>query len=174
MRVHVQCCFTSTKTVRLIRTGSPGRPPGLSHSSWTPLFTDTYSFPLPSNAAGICVTLFSDVPSPFRYAGLCVSLTQVSLSVKCCWYICHTIQGRAFPFPLCWYMCVTLFTDTPFPFPLNAAGIYVTYTIQGISFPFPFIAAGMCQTIYWHAFPFSFKCSWYVSDYLLTYLSLSV
>ena len=31
----VQCCFTSTETVRLIRTESPGRPPRLSHSSWT-------------------------------------------------------------------------------------------------------------------------------------------
>ena len=34
-RSTVQCCFTSTETVRLIRTGSPGRPPRLSHSSWT-------------------------------------------------------------------------------------------------------------------------------------------
>ena len=31
----VQCCFTSTETVRLIRTGRTGRPPRLSHSSWT-------------------------------------------------------------------------------------------------------------------------------------------
>ena len=31
----VQCCFTSTETVRLIRTGSPGRPPRLSRSSGT-------------------------------------------------------------------------------------------------------------------------------------------
>ena len=31
----VQCCFTSTETVRLIRTESPGRQPRLSHSSWT-------------------------------------------------------------------------------------------------------------------------------------------
>ena len=30
----VQCCFTSTETIRLIRTGSPGRPPRLPHSSW--------------------------------------------------------------------------------------------------------------------------------------------
>ena len=30
----VQCCFTSTETVRLIRTESSGRPPRLSHSSW--------------------------------------------------------------------------------------------------------------------------------------------
>ena len=30
----VQCCFTPTETVRLIRTDSPGRPPRLSHSSW--------------------------------------------------------------------------------------------------------------------------------------------
>ena len=34
-RGMVQCCFTSTETVRLIRTESPGRPPRLSHSSWT-------------------------------------------------------------------------------------------------------------------------------------------
>ena len=33
-RSTVHCCFTSTETVRLIRTGSPGRPPPLSHSSW--------------------------------------------------------------------------------------------------------------------------------------------
>ena len=26
----VQCCFTSTETIRLIRTGIPGRPPRLS------------------------------------------------------------------------------------------------------------------------------------------------
>ena len=31
----VHCCFTSTETIRLIRMGSPGRPPRLSHSSWT-------------------------------------------------------------------------------------------------------------------------------------------
>ena len=32
----VQCCFTSTETVRTIvlGTGSPGRPPRLSHSSY--------------------------------------------------------------------------------------------------------------------------------------------
>ena len=29
----VQCCFTSTETMKLIRTGGPGRPPRLSHSS---------------------------------------------------------------------------------------------------------------------------------------------
>ena len=31
----VQCCFTSTETVRLIRTESPGRPHQRSHGSWT-------------------------------------------------------------------------------------------------------------------------------------------
>ena len=31
----VQCCYTSTETVRFVRTGSPGRPPRLSHSSGT-------------------------------------------------------------------------------------------------------------------------------------------
>ena len=31
----LQCCFTSTEIIRLIRTESPGRPPRLSHSSWT-------------------------------------------------------------------------------------------------------------------------------------------
>ena len=38
----VQCCFTSTETVRLIRTGSPGRPPQLSHSSWTLMCDDVF------------------------------------------------------------------------------------------------------------------------------------
>ena len=34
-RSTVQCCFTSTETVRFIRTDSPGRQPRLWHSSWT-------------------------------------------------------------------------------------------------------------------------------------------
>ena len=35
--VLLKCCFTSTETRkrRFIRNGSPGRPPRLSHSSWT-------------------------------------------------------------------------------------------------------------------------------------------
>ena len=45
-RSMVQCCFTSTETVRLIRTKSPGRPPRLSHSSWTWLWgCGRFSFP---------------------------------------------------------------------------------------------------------------------------------
>ena len=44
-----QCCFTSTETVRLIRTGSPGWPPQLSHSSWTLCTTPSY---LPSYTEG--------------------------------------------------------------------------------------------------------------------------
>ena len=31
----VQCCFTSTETIKLVRSDNPGRPPRLSHSSWT-------------------------------------------------------------------------------------------------------------------------------------------
>ena len=31
----VQYCFTSTETIRLVRTESPGQPPRLSHSSRT-------------------------------------------------------------------------------------------------------------------------------------------
>ena len=34
-RSIVQCCFTSTETVRFVRTESHGRPPRLSHSSGT-------------------------------------------------------------------------------------------------------------------------------------------
>ena len=34
-RSMVQYGFTSTETRRLVRTDSPGRPPRLSHSSWT-------------------------------------------------------------------------------------------------------------------------------------------
>ena len=39
----VQCCLTSTETLRLIRTESPGRPPRLSHNSWTPTVLYTFS-----------------------------------------------------------------------------------------------------------------------------------
>ena len=34
-RRTVQYCFTSTETIRLVRSESPGRPSRLSHSSWT-------------------------------------------------------------------------------------------------------------------------------------------
>ena len=34
-RSTVRLIFTSTETRRLVRTDSPGRPPRLSHSSWT-------------------------------------------------------------------------------------------------------------------------------------------
>ena len=48
-RSMVQYSFTSTETKRLVRTDSPGRPPRLSHSSWTmPLgkaVTDVYIYP---------------------------------------------------------------------------------------------------------------------------------
>ena len=36
-RNMVQYSFTSTETIRLVRTDSPGRPPRLSNSSWTML-----------------------------------------------------------------------------------------------------------------------------------------
>ena len=43
-RSTVQFCFTSTETVRLIRTQSPGRPPRLSHSSSTLIKVDGWFF----------------------------------------------------------------------------------------------------------------------------------
>ena len=43
-RSMVRCCFTSTETVRLIRTESPGRPPWLSHSSWIFILFFSFSF----------------------------------------------------------------------------------------------------------------------------------
>ena len=39
-RSMVQYSFTSTETRRLARTDSPGRPPRLSHSSWTMLYVE--------------------------------------------------------------------------------------------------------------------------------------
>ena len=46
MPKHSQYFFTSTETRRLVRTDSPGRPPRLSHSSWTmlPHFRTVRSF----------------------------------------------------------------------------------------------------------------------------------
>ena len=60
----VKCCFTSTETVRLVRTENPGRPPRLSHSSWTSLFrccTDSVSALLSSKVVfyGHCLCDFT-------------------------------------------------------------------------------------------------------------------
>ena len=55
----VQCCFTSTETRRLVRTESPGRPPRLSHSSWTLPFLDLVWFSValrPQRRVGILGT----------------------------------------------------------------------------------------------------------------------
>ena len=59
-RSMIQCCFTSTETVRLIRTESPGRPPQLSHSSWT--LTVLYTFSISDmfyedGSRGWCLTV---------------------------------------------------------------------------------------------------------------------
>ena len=51
----VQCCFTSTETVRLIRTESPGWPPWLSHSSrtlWIPTCSPLIYIPAQCGAQG--------------------------------------------------------------------------------------------------------------------------
>ena len=47
-RSMVHYSFTSTETRMLVRTDSPGRPPRLSHSSWTMIFS-TQLFFLPLN-----------------------------------------------------------------------------------------------------------------------------
>ena len=46
----VQCCFTSTETVKLIRTESPGWPPWLSHNSWKCYYRLIYPCSLRSEA----------------------------------------------------------------------------------------------------------------------------
>ena len=61
----VQCCLTSTETVRLIGTESPGRPPRLSHSSW--ILTEQgggpeFLFPIP---------LFPRPSVPIKACGFC-------------------------------------------------------------------------------------------------------
>ena len=74
----IRCCFTSTENVRLIRKGSPGWPPWLSHRSWTPwAFPSnvTYTDPVPppppppaSSPVGVDITLLL-----VGQLGICVS-----------------------------------------------------------------------------------------------------
>ena len=45
----VQCCFTPTESIRLIRTESPGRPPPFSHSSWTLMSQGSLGWDIYSN-----------------------------------------------------------------------------------------------------------------------------
>ena len=49
-RSMVQYSFTSTETRRLVRTDSPGRPPRLSHSSWTMVVTTQTTHVISSTA----------------------------------------------------------------------------------------------------------------------------
>ena len=53
-RSMVQYCFTSTETIRLIRTDSPGQPPRLSRSSWILFFYLLCAWILFQNASQLC------------------------------------------------------------------------------------------------------------------------
>jgi len=55
-RSIVQYSFTSTETIRLVRTDSPGRPPRLSRSSWT-MFSEAH----PDN----CIYIPAQAQSPY-------------------------------------------------------------------------------------------------------------
>ena len=91
----VQCCFTSTETVRFIRTESPGQPPRLSHSSWTQPTTTTKAayFSLPHRCHYLTngdVTAFA-LSSPLCQGNNNATNTAVSL------LLVFAIQQQHFP-----------------------------------------------------------------------------
>ena len=88
-----QCCFTSTETVSLIRTGSWGRLPRLSHSSWAELCFSV----LVKNLSNSPVTLLTTNQSAFRRVS-CVRQTLHSDRHKMKWIYmvgcCETGSGH--------------------------------------------------------------------------------
>ena len=66
-RSMVQYSFTSTETRRLVRTDSSGRPPRLSHSSWTMI---TWAYVIPSFILSRRISL---IISPSRFMDVFLS-----------------------------------------------------------------------------------------------------
>ena len=112
----VQCCFTSTETIRLIRDGSPGRPPPLSHSSWaltkTRNKTDFYSAhlspPPPHTHTHTHTDWPTDPPLPppthiyvLTYQFLRISNKIVTITIK------HSVLSHQRGFPLN-FLCVLI------------------------------------------------------------------
>ena len=152
MRVHGSMLLYVHRNRKAHQDGEPWT----ATSTFTQLLNSDFhwhSFPLPLNAAGISVTLFRDVPLPFRYAGICVTLTHFSLSVKRCWYMCHTINWNGFPFQLnAAGICVTLFRDVLFPF--RSSLLVCVRLFTGTPSPFRLIVLYASQ-IHWHTSRFS-------------------
>ena len=70
-RSMVQYSFTTIETRRLVRTDSPGRPPRLSHSSWT-------------MSCELCLNdVFSSLYTQFLL--LCCNQTQLELNCQARW-----------------------------------------------------------------------------------------
>ena len=66
-RSMVQYIFTSTEARRLVRTDSPGRPPRLSHSSWTMSFSVNSVHALKLSWFCCCWLLHTCLPSLHNY-----------------------------------------------------------------------------------------------------------
>ena len=87
-RSMVEYSFTSTETRRLVRTDSPGRPPRLSHSSWT---------------MSVCVSarVYMCVCAPvYMCMYMCV---YVCVCVCACARACVCVSARVY---MCVYVCV--------------------------------------------------------------------
>ena len=109
----VQCCFTSTETVRLIRTESPGRPPRLSQSSWTLAHCVricsklnscdksriSSTFELPAVCAALAFICFDTASS----AGHKTRIIQLDITSSLR-TICHTSVSSV-QFSSRWYLC---------------------------------------------------------------------
>ena len=105
MRVHGSlCCFASTKTVRLIRTGSPWRPSGLSHSSRTPFLLKGVGPPLSWSFVGYRTDVVYTVHTmqyDLMFKGDPNSNTQCSMT----WCLKETQSKKALVWPTQYTQC---------------------------------------------------------------------
>ena len=99
----VQYCFTSTETIRLVRTESPGRPLRLSHNLWTPSYLTILCVICKGQPVQCCVVAsFATVSkcTVYRFSRL---LLLLLLNAYCCMQT-HDITFLPPP-PTCCYCC---------------------------------------------------------------------
>ena len=109
----VQYCFMSTETRRLIRMDSPGRPPRLSHSSWTMciwFFFTILSVLLLQNNEGVFELLFSKEDS-FFCLDLCVGVIVIFYDSKICNLYVLYIWPYVFLAILGWLFFITVYPE---------------------------------------------------------------
>ena len=115
----VQYCFTSMETIRLVRTDNPGRPPRLSHSSWTMRVF------LRRTKLGLFV-----IDSWAKYKGNpsshCLPVASCAQLLATEWYFTHD-----FFWPHCLFLSLAFRVASKYIFPFDLEEFHAWYRFYG-------------------------------------------